>query len=383
MNRWHLYVDESGDFESRGSAVLVAGLLVREGMATECHEWLRGLLEKRVSWVPWPFHATYLRNPVMYALWSELLGHDHGYDELALVAPVVIRLLEERAAEALARARKALSRTAEGGPRRDPRYDDARALDNAVARDAPAERRKLLEIVGKTRERIAEVLRSLSCEEGDLETEAVLFCASESVTGDACPTEAKSPDRYMMLLECLIERVLDALLHRGGSYDVVVSALTRRIRNAVLGNLAELRLGDISQACSAAAGSTDRTLERGGARIRLVPGQPRTFDDSTHGGLVLADFLANHMRPGFARPRCLADLIGRVELFCSVPLRSGSPSLPHVPGSGAAREFLREVRGPGFEPTLMEGEELRKVRGINLWAIEQALAWAPQLAGGG
>jgi hypothetical protein len=364
MEHWSLFVDESGDFDDPEDDVVVAGLLLSEERHPRLARRLRRALDEAVPEVPWPIHARLTRQPVMFALWP----YRRAAEDLEAVHPLVAAAIaagRAEAGEALERALEALRQE------RAPAHEDLLALDRALARRAPAAHGYLLRRASATRAALARVAAWLAPEETSaLAPAALFFPAGETIRGDAIPRDA-SGDRYLTVLEALFQRVADALLALGGSHQVNVCPLSRRVSiRDVPGARRDpfLRPEHIAGAMARVT-SPERRLARGEAWVRLNPGPVPHFDESVHPALVIADFLSNLAYGMIPRHWPLARLLERLRDRVLLPVET-RPGLPNPAASGRARALLDSVRGGrGEDPGSLDEP------GVRPWAREQALLW--------
>lgn len=90
VERWSLFVDESGDFSDNDDEVVVAGLLVSDVRHSRLERRLRHALDRAPD-VPWPVHAWLTRRPIMFALWPVLRAREDLRQVHPLVADHVCR----------------------------------------------------------------------------------------------------------------------------------------------------------------------------------------------------------------------------------------------------------------------------------------------------
>lgn len=65
---WHLYTDESGEFDTPDDWTIVAGTMVPSSTLISPSRGIRYLAEAAPH-CPWPHHATHFRSPVLQAIW--------------------------------------------------------------------------------------------------------------------------------------------------------------------------------------------------------------------------------------------------------------------------------------------------------------------------
>ncbi len=386
MPRWSLYIDESGDPASPAEDPVLAGLLVDQERHADLAARLREGLGRAAPDVPWPIHAWLTRRPAMYALWRYRAANERP-DGLSATDAAAIAAWRAREPDAL---EAALALLRAGG---EPRPGDLRPLDRALAAADPAASGALLRRAEATRAAIERVLAGLAAEERasgasgatGVSPGLLAFAVGEARRGDAWPAEddPARADRYLKLLETILQRVADALLRQGGRHQVDIHALVRRLEVRDLAGQRRASMLHARHVAEAAAGATTgtRTIVRDGATVRLNPAGTPRFDERVHPALVVADYAANVARRYLPRFRPLERIL--VELGGEVPFpfasgRPGLEALPHPAATGVARAFLDQARrreGPAPDRAPLVAA------GIRPWAREQAERWAASLRG--
>lgn len=362
--RWRLYVDESGKFDSLDDEVLALGLLVRTDVSATEGANLRRSLQTAAPELPWPLHAAELNVPVYHALAAYAGrsgsggGAAKGEDDLPDRVVAILRTGFERELET------ALSSVRAG---QKPEGKALKALDQALRR---ASRRIYEEVQSRSRKALASVFRvmeSLARAGNDApDAPAVMIVlAGESSRGDASPgvdpAVDRGSERYLTVLECLLERTGDVVARRGGRHNVILEVLSRPSFNQAR------HLGNVSRRVQAGVA----------APVRLTAMQPLRFDAQVSGALVLADAAANRARRSLvdAPNASLLDFEDSLQKGLSAPVRGGSPPLSNLAATGRARFHVQEARhGRSSDPALLERE-------VRRWAKEQALEWGKYFGG--
>jgi hypothetical protein len=365
MQRWRLFIDESGDFKRSDADPIVAGVLLGEGPA-ECDEtWIRQILIKELPFIPWPFHGWVTRRPLMYALWPEVRVNNSapGTEDAAKKA---LKLLQDRAPELL---QKVLDQTKTGDPKK---RGDVKALERIVQRFDRESFKCLEACMKRARNRLRKTAQLVG-----RSSAATIIVAAEGERGDAIP-ESGGGDRYLNLLEALLQRAADALLERkedkAVEYELRIHVLTRYVMEPVLGRQIPLRAQDVGRVAGEGIGAPNRTLSRGLATVRLVPEQSSNWIDDLRAGLVLADYVSNeaviwlHQAPTPSVDKLCRRLKDHTKFRAS--FHEGN-KLAHTAASGEALRFLKFQRKEPDPPTVHFSGKGQ----LRLWAQEQANEW--------
>ncbi len=345
--RWTLFVDESGNFNKPSAHVLVAGVCIPARIDAGFSVAFKHYVQKEAPLVPWPPHRTYMQRPSMYVLWYDARPDANLTDALTQALKDAHTLFSARAADAQSRAAEALKSGAE------PKWDDVKSLDRVFKEHQPNGYEAVNRYAEDTNAAVASVLRTLLQERLNLtpndEAQPFAVFSSETMLGDA----ASADDRYLQLLECLLERLADEFIRRGGEHTVDLNVASRHILDPTTGNIGPLsrtRLGQLSQS--------------GNKNVRLLPNKIWKYDANVDAGLVVADAISNYL---FTRTHYASlpgsEIQSLIQDYFSFDANAGSPALPQISASGIARQSVqaRELR---------QGEP-----GTRVWAMEQASAW--------
>jgi hypothetical protein len=178
---------------------------------------------------------------------------------------------------------------------------------------------------------------------------------------DVDPGRDQGSERYLAILECVLERSRDSVARRGGRHNILLEVLSRPSFNRAS------HLGNVSRRLDAGIGSP----------VRLTAMQPWRFDAHVPGALVLADVAANRARRLLldAPDASLAQFEDSLQQELTAPVRSGAPPLSTLAATGRARSYVEDARHGRPEDAALLHDEIRR------WAKEQALEWAAHFRG--
>ncbi len=396
-HRWHLFLDESGDFlEGSTWAACVAGVLVRDDAPRELAANLRTMIERAVPIAPYPLHTSHANLPPWWlAAWA--LADDARRAAFSKLHPREAALLPGWLAEARARlgGREDLRPFFDAlDARRMPDYDTLTAVRGALAGQLPLVSRSLGVLIAHFRQRLGAML--------DLLAEAYSERGCHLVAAAWFPEQDRDGElegsRYLYTLSALFERILATLRERGPALHRVDAHVARlEIDHPTLAASRRtflLRAADVGLAVRRAERSplAPRAPSPDRAPVRIVPDVPAAYDANAHPGLVFADHLSNTLWNAMNDGRAQASwselsacLTRRVRerppprssdavLRFEAPVRGAPepwPLAPMVAVTGAPAEFIRAAWGatPGAQ-----------AEGPTRWARQQAERWA-SLAG--
>jgi len=362
--QWALFVDESGRF-AEADAVSVAGVLAKSPLEHHLRGPLRDALARELPHVPWPPHRWLLNHPSAHLLWHARTGNRH-------VADAQLRALYDSAAVALAGCcadewTAADTATSEG---REPVRSALVALDRAMPPDARA---ALQAEVRRAAETLARIAASVAALPPQRNPHALLVAAGEAADRDAAAFPRGVGDRYLALLDAVIERAADLLLDRPGEHTLVLEVLARRLATG-----APLAPDDLWSAARRVLGP-EAMRTRGASTVRVFSCNVRawSFAKPRPGGtarattdnawFVFADTAANASRRLLGSPTRLAA--AQAELACLLPLPNTSDR-SHLAAGGTLGEELHAARTQRRAPAFPAERRWRS------WALEQAAQWA-------
>lgn len=354
---WQLFIDESGNFDDPDDRVVVAGWLLCSNDGPELVGFLRDMLDRAFPLVPYPPHANRLRcvaTRVAGMLMLMSKGVDvsgrRGVDVVRRGVAALEALDDDAAREVLDEARAG----------RSPSW---RALRNASHALWHANR-SVAQRLGELHWHDMEVLRATLGSAPEGASRGLLAVEG----GEAGPGE----DRYLVLLETLIERALmllrEVTVRRrvwaqvlGRSLDVV-AGVTRR---------EHLRRRHVDQAIERAQRFSHLATPPGGVPVvQVIATAPLGFDERTHPGTVIADILSNAGRYQLGHCSSLERLEEAMLRHVGVPLvsvcRSLSRQMPALAGSGGARRAIEQAFAGPEAATTLSGEGV---------VVEQANRW--------
>lgn len=367
MPKWYVHIDETGSFTA-GTAGAVVGLLTRGEGPAALTDSLRATWKAEAPEVPWPPHATILRQPLAWAAWSA----GDGPAEVSAAAKALDQALATQ--PNWAQARESLRRG--HLPKVTMSMLDAAARCRMPAAYAILARRSA-QIQDFAKSLLASVARS---------GHAWVVSAAASETSEA-PAGA---DRYLGQLGLLLRRAADAILamERPGQHELRVRVLTRHVLDPVLNQPVLLSMRHLNTACAQAANAPDRCARLvrsdGPVTVRFVTDAAQAFDEHLLPGFVLADSLANRVYGVLGRFNCrIDDWCRRLDAACSVPCRlPGHPSIPHglplTAAEGPPHLWLEGVRTGQIDRSDPKG--LSPLISQAAWTREQAQYWADYIS---
>lgn len=368
---WWLYVDESGDFSNAHDCVVVAGLLLNQAATGTGEATLRSVLGQAAPHIPWPLHASIIHLPVAHAFWAKRAGPNQCSTELSRASADALEWAAQRSREIVDQVLGALAAN------REPSFGKLKTLDVALSGAAPDLHRVLSKFARDVMTRVHEVVRTLA--NGWLENgQAALFCAAEPLVGDAVPA-GSSGDRYLSLLETLLERLLDFLDWAGDDHCVNLRVLRRNVRDPMLGATAPLHVRHLHTMVSELTGSPRGRLQGAHGAVKLAPVDTPAFDGTAHPGLVLADLTANRLRRAVFNGGNLDRLNRAVSQLTAFPVLNGPASLPTVAATGDLRRCVGAIRHRDAGPLPANLHALDDTH-FEAWSRQQARRWMELLA---
>ena len=373
---WHLFVDESGDFDDRDSGVVVTGILTHRQMDGPARARLLRQLRNAAPFMPWPLHAWVLNRPVSIALGMTAHEGSAGAPTGAFSQPAKLGPDCHRAAVLLSRARPDAWKAALAAFKadREPRYDDLSALDRALRRADRGLHRALGDRQRHLKVLLSRALRDLAdCEADEAAPSLMLLSSSEAQQGDAVVPKGNKGDRYLTLLKCLLSRTVAVVGRLDGTHRICLHVLTRFVQDEVLERPVPLHHRHVARICE------EVTPE--GQSVRPISWEVPRYDRRVHPALILADLAANRSRLFLPRPIQLAHAEDGLRQTLQVPVRSGEPSRSHLAATGVAAG----VAAGDVEVPQAAWDTPRELFPLypqaRPWALEQALEWAEDEGG--
>ena len=357
---WWLYIDESGDKRAPTDEFVVVGLLVSERAAFATAT-LREALRVRAPYVPWPMPGWLLRRPAMHVAWASrrprrcpphLESHMRAADEL----------LQREAKEAY----RAICSAAERAV--DPDGTTLHALDAVLAARQPGTHAVLQSQALWVWSAMKEVL-TVAAEASPADA-VFLVTGAESRRGDAV---IAGGDRYLTVIEQLLDRVVQALCVLGGRHQLNVSPQRLRVFDPATKLDRQLHPTVLAPILARITGAGDlrRAWGAGGVRVCLHPAV--ALDRVAPPPHVLVDHVAGRVRGGLSDgKRPLETVLHRLSWLGPAPETRG---LPLVATSGVGAAIIAQARAGATGAPIAGG-------GARRWALEQARASA-QLVGDG
>lgn len=364
---WWLYVDESGNFAKTTDHVVVAGLLIKEQATAAGQATLKVTLHGAAPHVPWPLHASRIKIPIMHALWARQKGPKHCSTQLAATSASALETLTEYEEARLRRVETAFIK------RRQPRWNDLTELDTTLARVAPHIYVTLSDIAAEVLANIRHVLRTLA-QHWLKNDEALVVCCSEPLPGEAAPPSGIG-DRYLIMLETMLERLRDFAGWGGGEHTINVRVLRRDVRDPALGMATSLHVRHLQQIVRNLTSSNQVSRHDSVDRVSLKPIDTPSFDEAAHPGFILADLIANLLRRAMFNSGNLVRVNMGAKRMIAFPLLCGIASMPTIVATGALRRCVARARSTGSATNWNGQAALLNDDGLCLWAREQAVRW--------
>jgi hypothetical protein len=356
---WHLFVDESGDFDAGQRVVLGGWLLRADGRdVEELKGWLRTNLDACLPLVPYPPHrceCNLVASRVAGLLFRERerpVPRLPTYAALA-VLPAVSLLLANRAAPSVAPMLAAI----DAG--KWPDYDALKACSDWLQIEDAG-------LAARLRAQHAWEDQALFEGVGSVSEANAFAIASFDVEPDAWSDPTA---RYLALLDALFERVLLFFRDRPAETRVWAHVLVR--------DIARPRLPDGQLMPADVGASVERARATMGAcpAVSITPSQPQRWNQGVHPGLVYADWIVNKLRFGLsgadaARWIAVAALAKFHVAFSAEGSRAGERK-PAFVVEGAPAQAIRAARGADPRAALVVGAFPMQ------WGVDQANAWIP------
>lgn len=362
--RWMLFVDESGRFEIPTETVVVTGILVRGDIPGSRPGELRRYVMRHYPEWPWPLHAAYVNQGVMFAVYA-YVAHRQGNGARNGLAESAIAQLTAVERELVD---KVIGACTEGS---EPVLKDVKRLNRRLWQLDRDLRERLDVKVRRVWNAVREVVKSIKKKAAD---GVLLLTASDSEQPTPIVNERSLPeqDRYLQTLKCLLERVQRVLELRSGRHRAGAYVLKRTVYDKMLGRKVPL---DIRLVAALRPAPTSVTL----IIDRVVDFSGLTGATSADEPLVVVDFASNRCLSVFAqqgsRTEPLAAIGARLERFGAVRSELGGSvsalaengecdGVSHLAAVGAAEGFIQSrlmIAFPGAP--------------VTNWAWEQAQQW--------
>ncbi len=361
MATWILDVDETGDFSEGNVGYGVVGVLTSVERRQQFVGRVRATWQREMPEVPWPPHATVLRQPLAWAIW----GQTSAEPQLRVASLKVDQALQ---GDSVWRSlRKDLDRATRGNE---------------------TQHRHCIAKVAQTVPQALDVLEQRSAKALDLQTQILRRvaeqCQSLVVTASpASSTAVSTADRYLALLTTLIRRAADCVLALPdhGQHELRVSAQQRGVVDPVLGPGIPMHIRHLGTACEHAAQSTQRVIRKDCGSVRLVPHAVPIFLAAGEDWEVLADGAANRLYRIFQQPeQSLLRWCDGIAAASLLPCRASPARLPLTASDGVPERLVEIARKKG---SLSESHQELGALSNYAWAREQAGEWVDFLSGKG
>jgi len=352
--RWVLLVDESGHFDVRTEHVAVGALLVPERSLAVLDSALRRAVHLLDPRCPWPLHTAHLRT----LTWLAAARHTEvrrqgpaGPRGISSACDTVLEALERTPGRKTERVFQDIATGKKG------RWEDLQDLERWLEtqpRLRPT-RRELRRHQEYLFGGIANAVEAFVQQERRLGATLWAVTSSESTRGNAVQSPL-SPDRYVALLQVLVERAGDVLHAQRPGDELAIRPFVRDVR--VDGTRRPMRRQDLVELIAAA------DLPH---RLEIMADAPSAYPGAHPGPGFLADLLANSAR---AHRGNLTALHAVIRSSTGLRPRSGKPARSHCAAHVKARTFILDSRA-GRSPRTQD------LRGLAPWAQAQALQWSP------
>lgn len=333
MNRWELYIDESGELSGFSPSVVV-GVLLRRPVS---REGLRGafdlILQGSTRRLAYPPHATELHAASgVLASWY-VATEDRPLEDV----------LHAMASDPNDAVRWYADAVSSG---KAPPYETRAAVADWLARHEPS----LAEEANAESERFRQAMGELGRQLTSV-ADALVVGADASSTGldEGSVGEGPIVDRYLSGLRALLERVV-LLAKRSKVTRLEVSVAKRWVRHPGLPPV-DLRVADVGHAVRDTVGYPSASYVEGFEHdgLRVVVMETANYDARVHPGIVVADFVANRLRRElFDQKRPWARLMSTCSRTFALPLEAmlGEERVPTLACDGEPRAILRDgLRG--------------------------------------
>ncbi len=362
--QWVLHLDESGDFASPGNAVLVAGIMLQERPSEAADQILAGVLRRIDPLVPYPPHATDLRQPAWWV--ARWMLADPAVREIHPARQVLDRaaatIQRGGSAPLLARMNEQLQLA------QTPDYDALQLATRWLRDRDSALCRELESLARGAEDRYRAIGTQLRTLYGDARCHVV-------AAADPGGVSLEGADRYLSLLTVLFERVFALLRARPAQrHEVRVVAAQRHVTDTRMGRRRMLMPQDLGECVRQAERfplfapvSAPDTI------VRILPWSSVSYREQVPPGVALADFVANRVRrvllqgPGWEKAN--DEIVAVTGLTTMVPARvlPDGGAQPTIAATGAPREAVAAAfQGvSAMDLPLLSGR----------WTIEQAQRW--------
>lgn len=358
---WHLFVDESGDFDGDRRVVLGGWLLHAEARDTEeIKRWLRTHLDQCLPLVPYPPHRTDC-NLVATRL-AGLLTRERERPApnmplyACLVALPGLSLLLANATNPSVEPVLAAI-----GAGKWPTFDALRTCSQWLHAVDPG-------VAARLRDLHAWEDAALFDGIADAPDARAFAIASFDVEPLSWPDETA---RYLALLDALFERALLFLRDRRTDVTVWAHVLVRHIARPALPN-GQLMPTDVGASVERARASIGACPS-----VAILPTAPQQWHVGVHPGLVYADWIVNKLRFGLsgadADSWVLVAELARFLVALSPEGAFRGGRLPAFAVEGTPATAIRAAARAATSGKLAAG--VFPIR----WAIDQANAWIPVL----
>jgi hypothetical protein len=358
MQRWRLYVDESGECQRAGAAggLAMAGVLVPiAACSPEALDRARTNVERDYPWLGWPLHRVSFTRTLAHLMaldrtdWAAGQRFPHAPPPAELRPQVASMMADPAAAAEQAKPEPSLQ-----------------FIQYAIGRIPDQRWRSWFRHEDDAWfERAADVVRKFL----KLEPSARVFLVGEGQPGktadqreSAYPWVKEEPELvpYLALLEVLLRRVGDALLEQAGDHEVELWISAIDVNDKPLRPEDVLRLWDEA--------FQTRKAHRGLNTVTAVVAEVKRYRSThTHAWFVAADFASSLAR---------TNIFGHVDLktaAANVASKAGFPVDAEVlAAAGRVHRALQRARPCDGAP---EKDLTVKAKHCLPWAYEQTARW--------
>lgn len=361
---WQVHLDESGNFESAESPILIAGLLLDSTQYGLPISALQRALRLAAPLLRYPRHAAHARSPAAYLAGYMLDGSPVGIPFFS--QPVFEEASAFVRASGTISCKDAVAAISRGVM---PSLTVLKQLDAELQAGATLAYSGLVVFKRACDNRMRLILAQLSINAGR-DALALVGAGAPPESGES---NSGDPGRYERLLSAVLERIICLLRERGGDHVVHVRVLGRDLSRSANGQRVLLGATHVNEAAEAAQSlAWPAGAERS---VRFEVWRPQFFNERVHPGLVLADHISNSLfAPSMASStwRQLTErMIHLLPMPPELPCRSLEIRLPTLAADGPPRERVRRALcGVASSPLV-----------IRTWREDQAELWAQAVPG--
>jgi hypothetical protein len=386
--RWELYVDESGNFSCSEDEVVVAGLLVNTEQAGLDGREIAQAVQAELPHIPLPLHYSFLKR-LGYSLFCYVSALDNKTTHhIRHLTPERIDAYEQALRIVSSKARKTLDEMTlklRKGKSLNVYYNEMCSWEGML-RSCPTLKEKLEDYKDSDLATIRHCLHSL-CADEQQPYVILLFSAEESLASAALPHQ----DRYLLLLQNLIERAWQILQIRGyNNIRLEVKIATRDVFHPQLNKKVPLSTPLLNQMVTSSLRSIFFATEPSSMSFPTLFHPPSRYDDEIPTSFFLVDYFSNSAYNALKQElkkykqglslktweKRIQQNIGLWPLSSLPPVtRTNLQPYSHFAAGPEMAEALRLAIQASATKEAFQNKTFTQC--IRLWAKEQALSWLP------